>query len=137
MTSEEKQLEGGCLCGAIRYRTSAMPFLAEYCHCRMCQKAAGAAFGNWMDFEADQVVWLKGRPDEYRSSERIYRGFCSDCGSSLTFRSAENPRYLTLTINSLDDPDLVVPNQHIYTASQVAWLDIRDDCVRYEAQRTR
>ena len=137
VTSNEICLEGGCLCGAIRYRATGMPFMAEYCHCRMCQKAAGAAFGNWMDFDRDQVEWLKGRPKEYLSSAGIRRGFCEHCGSSLTFRSTEHPRYLTLTINSLDDPDLVPPSQHIYTSGQVAWLKLGDTCARYEAQATR
>ena len=55
MASSEIKLGGGCLCGAVRYRTTGMPLLAEYCHCRMCQRVAGAAFGNWMDYSVDRV----------------------------------------------------------------------------------
>ena len=135
MASSEVELEGGCLCGAIRYRTRGMPMLAEYCHCRMCQKISGAAFSNWMDYPTDRVEWLEGQPHEYRSSSHAFRGFCSDCGSSLTFRSAERPQLITLALNSLDDPDRVSPTQHIYTESQVAWLDLNDDGERFAAQR--
>lgn len=103
----------------------------------MCQKAAGAAFGNWMDFNADQIEWLTGRPTEYQSSSCVRRGFCSNCGSCLTFRSTEHPRYLTLTINSLDEPDRVPPTRHIYTSGQVAWLELNDACERFEVQATR
>ena len=131
MNSSEASLEGGCLCGTIRYRARGMPVLAEYCHCRMCQKAAGAAFGNWMDYAADKVEWLEGQPHEYQSSAHVFRGFCRDCGSSLTFRNDERPELLTLALNSLDDPDGVSPTQHIYTDSQVAWLELSDDCRRY------
>ncbi len=137
MTSDEKQLAGGCLCGAIRYRTRGMPMLAEYCHCRMCQKAAGAAFGNWMDFEADRIEWIGDRPEEYQSSSHVHRGFCGRCGSSLTFRNEERPQHITLTINSLDDPDQVVPTQHIYTDSQVVWLELTDGCARFATQSNR
>lgn len=122
---------GGCHCGAIRYEVSAPPFAADFCHCRDCQKITGAPLGAWMDFRAGQVRWLKGSPTEYASSENIRRGFCSECGSTLTYRSTEHPEYLTLSIASLDDPDSVKPTYHIHTDSQVKWLSIQDDCKKY------
>jgi hypothetical protein len=120
-------MEGGCLCGAVRYSISGAPFAAEYCHCRMCQKSAGAVVVNWMDFHNEQLTWTNGRPSEYESSETIRRGFCVKCGSSLSFRDSRHPEYITLTIASLDDPDLVKPTYHIYVESQVKWLCIDDD----------
>jgi len=56
MTTKIK-MEGGCLCGAIRYSISGFPISAEYCHCRMCQKGTGAVVVNWMDLNVDQLTW--------------------------------------------------------------------------------
>ena len=125
------ELEGGCLCGKIRYITSTKPFAAEYCHCRMCQKQAGAPVASWMDFKLEQVKWLTEKPVEYSSSEFVKRGFCPDCGSSLTFSDKRHSGYFTLTITSLDFPDLVEPTYHIFTESQVKWLKIDDGCKRH------
>ena len=126
----EAKMEGGCLCGAIRYSVSGPPFAAEYCHCRMCQKSAGAVVVNWMDYRAEQVTWTAGSPAEYESSDSVRRGFCANCGSTLSFRDTGYPEYMTLSIASLDDPNLVEPSSHIYTESQVKWLNIDDDCKR-------
>lgn len=128
-------MKGGCHCGAIRYEISGSPFDADYCHCRDCQKTTGAPFGAWMDFKKEQISWISGEPLEYASSENIRRGFCSGCGSSLSYRSTRYPDYLTLSIASLDDPDLVGPNYHIHTQNQVSWLSIDDDCKKYPGDR--
>jgi len=73
-------LTGGCLCGEIRYQCSEMPFDADFCHCRMCQKVTGAAVGSWMDFKAPQVTVTQGKVTEFASSNSIRRGFCHNCG---------------------------------------------------------
>jgi hypothetical protein len=88
-----------------------------------------------MDFKKEQVRWVTKEPTEYESSEYIRRGFCPDCGSSLSYRSTRHPDYFTLSIASLDDPDRVKPNYHIHTGSQVSWLVIEDDCKRYPGER--
>jgi hypothetical protein len=97
----------------------------------MCQKSAGAVFVNWMDFRAEQVTWTSAKPSEFESSETVRRGFCAECGSTLSFRDTRYPEYMTLTIATLDDPNLVKPTRHIYTDSQVKWLTIDDDCIRF------
>lgn len=129
--NDQTTLEGGCLCGAVRYRSSGTPFAAEYCHCRMCQKGAGAVVVCWMDFRAEQLSWTAGKPAEYQSSATVWRGFCAGCGSTLSFRDNRHPEYITLSIASLDEPGSVRPSYHIYTDSQVDWLIIDDDCKRF------
>lgn len=128
--------EGGCLCGAVRYRVTARPFDADYCHCKQCQKSSGAVFQTWMDFKREQVTWLKGEVNEFESSAHVRRGFCQQCGCSLSYRDTRYPDYFTLTIGSLDDPSLIKPQYHIYTANQVEWLSITDNCSRYLQERT-
>ena len=133
--NEKIELEGGCLCRRVRYRVSGEPFDAEFCHCRMCQKVAGAAFANWMDFRAGQVAWTAGAPAEYESSQGVWRGFCARCGSTLSFRDDRYPQYLTLTIASLDDPETVQPTHHIFTESEVSWLSVDDGREKYPRNR--
>jgi hypothetical protein len=89
-----------------------------------------------MDFKKEQIRWVGEEPGEYASSEFIRRGFCPKCGASISYRSAQYPDYYTLSIASLDDPNLVKPNYHIHTDSQVNWLVIEDDCKRYAGERT-
>ncbi|MDX1283217.1 GFA family protein [Shewanella colwelliana] len=129
-------LQGGCLCGALRYQVSAMPFDSDYCHCSQCQKSSGAVAVSWMDFNVEQITWLKGAPTEYASSTTIRRGFCNQCGTSISYRSTDYPNYYTLTIASLDEPNRVPPKYHIYTDNQVAWLKIADDLPKYRGGRS-
>lgn len=128
-------MKGGCHCGAIRYEVLGEPFDADFCHCRDCQKTTGAPVAAWMDFKKEQVRWTAKKPVEYQSSEYIRRGFCPECGSSLSYRSTQYPDYLTLCIASLDEPGRVRPNYHIHTGSQLSWLIIEDDCKRYSGGR--
>ncbi|MBL4659574.1 MAG: GFA family protein [Alcanivoracaceae bacterium] len=129
--NKKTKLKGSCLCGAIKYKISGTPFAAEYCHCRMCQKSVGSVVVNWMDFNIEQVTWIKDQPKEYESSEYVRRGFCAQCGTSISFRDSRYPNYYTLSIASLDDPSLVKPTYHIYVENQVKWLSIDDDCKRF------
>jgi len=126
-----KNMEGGCLCGAVRYCVSSSPFAAEYCHCSICQKNSGAPVVSWMDFHTNELTWTKGKPTKYKSSEYVTRGFCKECGSSFSFYDTRHPEYITLTIASLDNPNLVKPIYHIYTDSQLKWLTIDDDLKRF------
>ncbi|WOT06464.1 GFA family protein [Shewanella youngdeokensis] len=129
-------LQGGCLCGAVRYELSAAPFAADYCHCRQCQQSTGSVLGAWMDFKTPEVSWLSGAVTEFVSSEFVRRGFCQQCGASLTYRDTRHKNYLTLAIVSLDNPNLVQPSYHIYTQSQLKWLALNDKCARYPQSKT-
>ena len=83
--------EGGCLCGAVRYRSSEGPIRAVSCHCAMCRRWTGAAFATFVHFPAGTFVWEVGQPTRYRSSAEAERGFCARCGSTLTMHEAVLP----------------------------------------------
>ena len=129
-------LQGGCLCGALRYQTHSMPFDADHCHCSQCRKSAGAVVMSWMDFNTEQVTWLQGQVTEFASSAQIRRGFCQQCGTTMTYRHVDYPQYCTLSIASLDNPNKVQPRSHIYTNEQVSWLTIDDTCQRFKTNKT-
>jgi hypothetical protein len=124
-------LEGGCLCGGIRYRISAAPHHAGYCHCRMCQRSAGAPVVGWLTMASDGFAWTKGRPAVYPSSAKAERLFCPGCGTQLVFREPAAPDHLDVTLASLDDPEAVRPSHHIWTSSRIGWFDVADDLPRY------
>lgn len=130
-------LTGGCLCGNVKYRVEGKPFGAEYCHCSMCRKSVGSATVNWMDFKIGQVTWLVEQPKVFASSEHTRRGFCPECGGSMTFSDTRHPEYLSLTMGTLDDPDLVKPTIHIYAEDQIGWLNIVDECKRFAKGATK
>ncbi len=129
-------ITGGCLCGAIRYETTALPFDSDYCHCSTCRKGTGGLTTAWIDFKTEQVRWITGQPKEFHSSDHIRRGFCDQCGTSLTYRHKDYPGYTTISTGSMDDPNVFQPTYHIYTNDAVSWLNIEDDCKRYPAHRT-
>jgi hypothetical protein len=124
-------VEGGCLCGAMRYRITTEPHDAGYCHCRMCQRATGAPVVAWLTMASEGFAWTRGEPAIYRSSPEAERLFCPACGAQLVFRMIAEPHRLDVTLASLDDPNAVPPQHHGWTSSRIAWFDARDDLPRH------
>jgi hypothetical protein len=122
---------GGCLCGAVRYRASADPIRAVNCHCGMCRRISGAAFMTFVHFPASAFAWIGAEPTRYRSSGDAERGFCAVCGSTLSMHEAVLPDRVQVSLGSLDRPDLVRPDDHVWTSSQLPWLEVVDDLPRF------
>jgi hypothetical protein len=128
-------LTGGCLCGAVRYRTGLPTLPATICHCRSCRLAAGANAVGLYTVEKPTVAFTRGSPVEYRSSPKVLRGFCGSCGTALTYWEADWPTEFSLTIASLDDPGLVVPADHTWMAHAVPWDSPTDPLPQYQTDR--
>jgi hypothetical protein len=128
-------LEGGCLCGAVRYRIRGAPRSADYCHCRMCRRVAGAPVVVRVTVANDFFNWMTGVPAVYRSSPDAERFFCRECGTQLALR--DEPDFLDVTLASLDDPEAVHPSYHIWTTSRIGWFDIADDLPRHPERTPR
>jgi hypothetical protein len=129
----EQTYEGGCMCGAVRYRATGAPRNPHYCHCRMCQLALGAPLPAWVNFPQDGFAWTAREPAWYRSSPALRRGFCPTCGTSLCTLHDDDVE-ICMTLASLDDPAQIAPILHMWTSSQVAWLETRDELPRHEGQ---
>jgi hypothetical protein len=127
--------EGGCLCGAVRYRVEGPPLHADYCHCRMCQHAAGAPVVAWGTWPADRFTWSQGEPRTFASSAKGERSFCPSCGTSLTFVDPGDPTLVDVTLASLDDPASFPPACHIWTMSRIRWLEVGDKLPRHTGAR--
>jgi len=126
-----EELVGGCLCGEVRYRITAEPVEAMYCHCRMCQRAHGAPVTAWLTVPLDAFAVTTGNPVAYRSSTKAFRHFCGRCGTPLTWREADNPRLVDISIASLDNPEAIAPTMHVWTTSRIDWFETTDHLVRY------
>ena len=127
--------EGGCFCGAIRYRADGEPTQVNHCHCRMCQRLSGAPVVTWATFKAGQVQFLTGGPKWLESSDKASRAFCANCGTQLVWRSNRHADEVDLTAASLDDPNSVKPDLHIWTESQLDWMGMSDRLPRYGRSR--
>jgi hypothetical protein len=111
---------GGCQCGAIRYRFTAKPDGAHICHCRMCQKAVGNFFAPFVGASRHHFEVTRGTINLFRSSDRTERGFCSKCGTPLTFAYVDSNR-ISVTIGSLDHPELFPPRDQHGVESRLSW----------------
>ena len=97
-------LEGGCLCGAVRYRLTAALVATLYCHCRMYQRAHGAPAIAWLAVPFAAFKLTEGTPTAYRSSDHAFRHFCGRSGAPLLCHEADSPKYMDVSIASLDTP---------------------------------
>jgi hypothetical protein len=109
---------GGCLCGRVRYEATPDHRDGYYCHCRMCQLAFGNTRAAYLNLRKDQVRWVQ-EPAYYGSSKIARRGFCSTCGTPLTFEFLQGER-MDLSVGSLDDPGAFKPTTHFAVETRVA-----------------
>ena len=112
---------GGCQCGAVRYALLAEPYGAHICHCRMCQKAFGGPFAPLAIIDLGDFEWTRGRPATFASSATVERGFCTDCGTPLTYRETTADR-IDISLGSLDQPARVRPATQIGIEGRLSWF---------------
>ena len=115
---EADALTGGCQCGAVRFRVTQVG-RATICHCRMCQKAFGSFFGPLVT--AQEMVWTRGQPKRFRSSDAVSRGFCAECGTPLTYEVDGNAP--ELAIGAFDDPNQVAPVMQVNPTDKLGFFD--------------
>lgn len=119
--TDEREAAGGCSCGAIRYLVSAEPDKIVVCHCSDCRRAAGAQSVAWLILPIAGFEVVQGTPATYRSSSKVTRMFCSNCGSTLTYQHDDLPKRMDVTIGSLDDPELFVPTRAVFEKHKISW----------------
>ncbi|AXI41940.1 GFA family protein [Sulfitobacter sp. SK011] len=132
-------IKGGCLCGSIRFEVNAPAISTGYCHCRCCQKFSGSAVNAWTAFPASAVRFLDKEPSYFASSPIAKRGFCSECGTSLTYKlfQPKETAFLVLHTSSLDEPENYPPAVHSGMESKLPWFDIMDDLPRTRSADSR
>jgi hypothetical protein len=119
--------EGGCSCGAVRYRLASEPLFVHCCHCLNCQRQTGSAFVINLLIESDRVELLAGRPEpvdvprDDGSVQRVYR--CPACQVAV-FSEYGGPAVKFVRAGTLDEPASVAPDVHIYTRSKLPWVEL-------------
>jgi hypothetical protein len=129
-------LQGGCLCGAIRFRVLGAPASSVICHCRSCRKASGAPSVAWLTFERGRFQLTQGVPRRFASSPGVVRTFCADCGSPLTYASELSPGTIDVSTISLDDPSLFPPTQEEWLSHKLAWEIADESRIHYPQDPT-
>lgn len=127
------KLEGGCLCGRVRYAIDGPILTSDWCHCRLCQRSAGAPAVAWLTVAAGNFRYTEGEPRTFASTAKGRRQFCAACGTQLVFFDGEVER--DITIASLDEPGQVPPQDHIWTMSQLSFVKLEDGLPRHRQRR--
>ena len=119
--------EGGCDCRAVRYRMETRPLFVHCCHCRWCQRESGASFALNAMIEADRVTLLSGEPEMVDTPSESGKGQliarCPRCRIALwSHYAGAGPVLKFMRVGTLDNPDLLPPDVHIFTRSKQPWV---------------
>jgi hypothetical protein len=121
------ELNGGCLCGAVRYTSNSAPEFIGVCHCRDCQKFTGSAFGIMVGLPKT-ALQIRGMVKTFSkladSGKPILRHFCPECGSSIAEEPSRRPGTIILNAGTLDDPSSVMPTVEIYCDRSLPWVQL-------------
>ena len=137
MERDKSNPEGGCACGAVRYRLVGAPMFVHCCHCRDCQRQTGSAFVINALIETDRVVVLAGElraVSMLTDSGRPHRIFrCPTCQTAMwsEYGGIETLRFVR--VGTLDDPAAIPPNVHIYIRSKLPWVTLPEGAPSFEA----
>ena len=131
-------IRGSCLCKGVRFEIHGKLRYASHCHCSMCRKAHGAAFGTYGIGRMADFRLLAGEAliARYASSPGVTRSFCRQCGATLQYMSDKSPDNLEIALGVLDDDPGVRPTHHIFVASKAPWFEIADGLPQYAEGKT-
>ena len=128
------KIEGGCLCGKVRYSGEAEPIFAGVCHCTNCQKSTGTAFNAVVAVPKPAVSFTgtvstyEGRGD---TGNAVYKAFCPECGSPVAEEAAVMADVVMIPVGTLDDPGAVKPAMQIYCDSAQPWISLGGERHRF------
>jgi hypothetical protein len=128
------KIEGGCLCGKVRYSADAEPIFVGVCHCTTCQKGSGSAFNIVVALPKPTVSvqgalkTFQGRGD---TGKATYRQFCPECASPIASEAAVMPDVIMIPAGTLDDTSWVKPAMQIYCDSAQPWVKLEGEMGRF------
>lgn len=132
MNEQRERHQGGCYCGAVRYEIVGPPNWAGHCHCRSCQLSLGGAFATWAKVRAEDFFVIKGEIRICEKTPGIKRGFCGDCGTTLTYAAeveVEGQNWQAdawFSAATLDSPSIAGPAAHVFVSHQQPWIKLAD-----------
>ncbi len=139
MNKTPDSYEGGCACGSVRYKIVSDPLIVHCCHCRYCQRQTGTAFALNALFEAKHVEILSGTVNEIETPTPSGRGQtiarCPKCEVAIWsnyFMGGIKKMIRFIRVGTLDNPDLLPPDVHIYTMSKQPWMNLSPGDLAFE-----
>ena len=120
-------IEGGCDCRRLRYRMTSAPLIVHCCHCRWCQRETGTAFALNAMIEADRVLHLGDEPEQVDTPSPSGKGQviarCPRCRVAIWSNySGGGPLVRFVRVGTLDQPDRLAPDIHIFTSTKLPWV---------------
>ncbi len=134
MTNDRKS-SGGCMCGAIRFEVETDTPWNTFCHCESCRKHSGAPVTALVTCKPGEVRWTKGERARYESSPDRFRGFCRDCGTSLTWEGEINGSWMAIHVSTMDYPENFEPIDHVFCDDAISWFELHDGLPRYNRSK--
>ncbi len=123
---------GSCFCGSIAAEIAGDPFWICFDHDDDCRRAIGSPLTVWVGYRPSQVKIMRGNPRTFSKTQGIARGFCPECGTSISYTDEALPDELYLTIGFLDKPELFHPQPHAYWQMKLPWVHVADDLPRID-----
>jgi hypothetical protein len=121
------QLEGGCLCGGVRFVANGQLESVAWCHCQSCRKHSGAPVSVFAAFKRAAYVVTKGEITKFNSSPGRWRGFRARCGSTLTCEGEPSSAETHFHIGAFDQAAGLQPTRHIFPEERLPWLHLSED----------
>ena len=115
--------DGGCLCGAVRYRLHGPLKQLSDCHCLDCRRASAAPFVTWGTVNRDNIEIVSGEVKRVHYADRL-RSFAGCCGTPLFFQDSDDSEWIDVTIASLDHPEIHAPQVTIWTEDRLPWIPL-------------
>lgn len=131
--SDTETHDGGCLCGAVRYRIEGPIDHVTHCHCSMCRRWSGAVAVTWFTVPLGNFAITQGELATYRSSDHGERRYCPACASQLVFWSNRRPDEIDITLGTLDHPERHPAGHHVFAADRLPWLRLDEHLPAFEA----
>jgi hypothetical protein len=117
--------EGGCLCGAVRFKAEGEPINVRICHCRNCQKAMGSPFFARALFRQTALT-IEGETARYPTSDQLDRVFCPKCGTRLFSWRKVGAMRAGVALAAFDDRNAFAPTDHMWVTEKMDWVRLDD-----------
>jgi hypothetical protein len=134
-------LQGGCACGLVRYHVRGSPQICQICHCTFCQRRTGSSFATIAYFNEGDVSFNQGELKQYqhRSDESgrwLRTDFCPTCATTVTHTVEVRPGLRAIAVGTLDDPEQLTIERHIWVQSKRSWVSIPEGTATFAKAAT-
>ncbi|WP_170607324.1 GFA family protein [Ruegeria arenilitoris] len=125
------KIAGRCFCGSLTWQSVNEMLWSAICHCEDCRRAASSDYVSWFGVLRSGLTW-SGPRSFFKSSPKVMRSFCSECGAPASFETEVFPEEVHLYAATLEDTNLYKPTAHIFWSERLPWVQVSDDLPKHE-----